>query len=47
MDQGGRTIPEPFYTNYNGFSTTSGAVVVPCNFYNRKWFATSIADFEN
>ena len=25
-------IPEPFYANYNGFSTSSGVNVVTCNF---------------
>jgi len=48
MDQGDEVIiPEPFYANYNGFSTASGAVVVPAISTIESGFALpAIADFE-
>ncbi|SHG97324.1 aspartate aminotransferase [Flavobacterium micromati] len=48
MDQGDEIIiPEPFYANYNGFSTASGAVVVPVISTIESGFALpAIADFE-
>ncbi|MDT0553898.1 pyridoxal phosphate-dependent aminotransferase [Urechidicola vernalis] len=40
-------IPEPFYANYNGFSTASGVKVVPVNSSIENGFALpDIADFE-
>ena len=40
-------IPEPFYANYNGFSTASGVTVVPVNSSIENGFALPyIADFE-
>ena len=40
-------IPEPFYANYNGFSTASGVKVVPVNSTIETGFALPpIADFE-
>ena len=40
-------IPEPFYANYNGFSTASGAIVVPVISSIETGFALpAIADFE-
>ncbi|MEC5165901.1 aspartate aminotransferase [Flavobacterium sp. PL11] len=48
MDQGDEIIiPEPFYANYNGFSTASGAIVVPVISSIETGFALpAIADFE-
>jgi len=41
-------IPEPFYANYNGFSTTSGVKVVPVTAKIEDGFALPpIAEFEN
>ena len=40
-------IPEPFYANYNGFSTAAGVKVVPVRSYIETGFALpSISDFE-
>ena len=40
-------IPEPFYANYNGFSTTTGVKVVPVTAKIENGFALPpIADFE-
>jgi len=40
-------IPEPFYANYNGFSTASGIIVKPITAYIENDFALPpIADFE-
>lgn len=40
-------IPEPFYANYNGFSTSAGVKVVPVRSYIETGFALpSISDFE-
>lgn len=48
MDQGDEIIiPEPFYANYNGFSTASGVTVVPVISTIETGFALPpIADFE-
>lgn len=48
MDQGDEIIiPEPFYANYNGFSTASGVTVVPVISGIETGFALPpIADFE-
>lgn len=48
MDQGDEIIiPEPFYANYNGFSTASGITVVPVISTIKTGFALpAIADFE-
>lgn len=48
MDQGDEIIiPEPFYANYNGFSTASGVTVVPVISSIHTGFALPpIADFE-
>ena len=48
MDQGDEIIiPEPFYANYNGFSTASGATVVPVISTIETGFALPpISDFE-
>ena len=48
MDQGDEIIiPEPFYANYNGFSTASGVTVVPVISTIENGFALpAIADFE-
>lgn len=40
-------IPEPFYANYNGFSTAAGVKVVPVRSYIQTGFALpAISDFE-
>lgn len=40
-------IPEPFYANYNGFSTAAGVVVKPIRSYIETGFALpAISDFE-
>jgi len=40
-------IPEPFYANYNGFSTASGVKVVPVNSHIENGFALpDISEFE-
>ena len=40
-------IPEPFYANYNGFSTAAGVRVVPVRSFIETGFALpSISDFE-
>lgn len=40
-------IPEPFYANYNGFSTAAGVKVVPVRSYIETGFALpAISDFE-
>ncbi|HRL70312.1 MAG TPA: pyridoxal phosphate-dependent aminotransferase [Flavobacterium sp.] len=48
MDQGDEIIiPEPFYANYNGFSTASGVTVVPVISTIETSFALpAVADFE-
>ncbi len=48
VDQGDEVIiPEPFYANYNGFSTASGAIVVPVISTIETGFALPpISDFE-
>ncbi|WP_144893312.1 pyridoxal phosphate-dependent aminotransferase [Flavobacterium tiangeerense] len=48
MDQGDEIIiPEPFYANYNGFSTASGVTVVPVISNIENGFALpAVADFE-
>ncbi len=48
MDQGDEIIiPEPFYANYNGFSTASGVSVVPVISTIENGFALpAVADFE-
>lgn len=48
MDQGNEIIiPEPFYANYNGFSTASGVTVVPVISTIENGFALpAVADFE-
>jgi aspartate aminotransferase len=48
MDQGDEIIiPEPFYANYNGFSTASGVTVVPVISTIENGFALpAVADFE-
>jgi aspartate aminotransferase len=48
MDLGDEVIiPEPFYANYNGFSTASGAIVIPAISTIESGFALpAIADFE-
>lgn len=48
MDQGDEIIiPEPFYANYNGFSTASGVTVVPVISTIETGFALpAVADFE-
>ncbi|OUD35292.1 pyridoxal phosphate-dependent aminotransferase [Flavobacterium sp. FPG59] len=48
MDQGDEIIiPEPFYANYNGFSTASGVSVVPAISTIENGFALpAVADFE-
>lgn len=37
-------IPEPFYTNYNGFATMAGVKVVPLTTYGENGFALPEAD---
>ena len=48
MDQGDEIIiPEPFYANYNGFSTASGITIIPVVSTIETGFALpAIADFE-